>query len=1242
MVFEEDPDTGEIRLLEMYEPQGLTFSSTELKSVYLGAAVRQEEIRDEKAVDVFMQYAGETENHIYSESEQKQVFLADLASEIPDWAETKQVFSQEARPGAKPKIQGVSTGKKYKPVDKKVRPHLGDSPEHLRIERFEVGDPLEGAAPLPLDPGVWVPEGRYTQERRDDLHKKHQDMEMSDAERGILDWMVTKCNKAFAWEETERGSFRTDAFPPVKIATTAHTPWRLRNRPIPPGLHDKVCKMIKAKLDAGVYEPSNSSYSSRWFCVLKKDGESLRLVHALEPLNAVTIAHSGIPPATEDLAARFAGRAVGGTLDLYVGYDERLLDPKSRDLTTFQTPFGALRLVTLPMGWTNSVPIFHDDVTFILRPEMPGNVCVYIDDVGVGGPKTRYEDGKGGYEMMPGNSQVRRFMWEYFEILYRVLLRMQFYGGTFSGKKSVLVANEFTIVGHVCSYEGRRVNPERMKVILDWKVCHNVSDVKSFLGSVGTLRIFIKDFAKLAGPLNDLTKKEIPFEWGPEQVKSMQSIQAALKNAPVLKPIDHEKICALKLSVDTSYKAIGWYISVQDELGAWHYARFGSTLMNAREANYSQPKRELFGLMRALDENYYWLAGCRKLIVETDAKYIKGMLDKPGEMPNATVNRWVEHVRMYHFKLEHVAGKSFALADGLSRRPPQPDDEAKEPWDHSLEENDAPIAYSKVNKDDPDPLDFEEFKHDIDTRGGYAQEVLDLQCELQLVNLEVVPSEEWKIDESKREPYPENQRSAHAKREDSQIDCIREWLAPPHVRPAGMTRIEFENMVAKARSFYLHNGKLYRRKVNGKHQVVVRKEHRMYIMRAMHDALGHRGIYPTRENIVLRFWWPDVERDVSWYVTSCLACQERQKTLLRIPPVVTRTPPIFQVLHADVVQMSVPSNGCKYIVHGRCHTSQWMEGRPLRDQDGRSIGMWLFEEIITRWGCLLMIVTDNAGPFLRAIEWLKKKYGIVGITISAYNSQANGSIERPHFDVVNMLAKVCRGDLRKWYWYFAHIMWADRITIRKRFGVSPFYLVTAADPIVPLDIQEATWLTGQPTGLMSTEDLLVARAQALAKHKDFVEEIRGKIHEDKVKRVAKYELDHKATIKDYKFKPGDLVLVRNTSIESSLNRKLKPRYIGPMIVIHRNKGGAYIVAEMDGTIYGSTVGAFRLVPFYPRKSIELPSNIHDVIDRGPEALQELKKRAAGSNPLQDLAFDRMPKYAKKGETGDESDEESSS
>lgn len=57
--------------------------------------------------------------------------------------------------------------------------------------------------------------------------------------------------------------------------------------------------------------------------------------------------------------------------DLYVGYNKQKLDELSRDLTTFQTLFGAMRLTTLPMGWTNSVPIFHDDVTYILQDEMP-------------------------------------------------------------------------------------------------------------------------------------------------------------------------------------------------------------------------------------------------------------------------------------------------------------------------------------------------------------------------------------------------------------------------------------------------------------------------------------------------------------------------------------------------------------------------------------------------------------------------------------------------------------------------------------------------------------------------------------------------------------------------------------------------------------------------------------------------------------------------------------------------------
>ena len=110
-----------------------------------------------------------------------------------------------------------------------------------------------------------------------------------------------------------------------------------------------------------------------------------------------------------------------------------------------------------------------------------------------------------------------------------------------------------------------------------------------------------------------------------------------------------------------------------------------------------------------------------------------------------------------------------------------------------------------------------------------------------------------------------------------------------------------------------------------------------------------------------RFWWPDIEHDVTWYVKTCHRCQERSKR-------------IFQVLHADTVHMTPASNGCKYIVHGRCALSSWMEGRPLRKETARIVAMWLFEEIICRWGCLSEIVTDNgAGSLCRSHEMVGAK-----------------------------------------------------------------------------------------------------------------------------------------------------------------------------------------------------------------------------------------------------------------------------
>ena len=316
--------------------------------------------------------------------------------------------------------------------------------------------------------------------------------------------------------------------------------------------------MIKQKIEAGVYKSSNSSYHSQRFAVLKKDGESLRIVHSLEPLNKVTIAHSGLPAATEELASHFAGCACGGIFDLYIGYDERVLDVRSRDYTTFQTPFGALRLVTLSMGWTNSVPIFHDDITFILKDEIPHVTWPYIDDVPVRGPPHRYELPDGSCEVIPENPGIRRFVWEHLHNVNRVLQRIKYAGGTFSGKKSVVCADEIVVVGHRCSYEGQKPETKRLAVVMGWGDCHDKSDVRAFLETCGTFRMFIKDYAKVAAPINRLTQNNIPFVWGEEQRIAMAEMKRLLAESAPLKPIDYESEGAVVLSVDTSWMAVGF------------------------------------------------------------------------------------------------------------------------------------------------------------------------------------------------------------------------------------------------------------------------------------------------------------------------------------------------------------------------------------------------------------------------------------------------------------------------------------------------------------------------------------------------------------------------------------------------------------------------------------------------------------------------------------------------------------
>ena len=1085
----------------------------------------------------------------------------------------------------------LATTKKYKPVARKIRPVIGELPDRFRIIRNIIGDPLESLPTLNPKPPPFTPCGRYTQERME-LFDKINEGFLWPEERLLLHHFMMLHQDAFAWNDTERGHFREDFFPPIDIPTIPHKPWVQRNIPIPPGIYDEVCRVIQKKINAGVFEPSNSSYRSRWFCVVKKDGKSLRIVQSLEPLNAVTIQHSGVTPFTEQVAQSFAGRACGSMMDLFVGYDERALATSSRDYTTFQTPFGAHRLTTLPMGWTNSVPIFHDDVTHILQPEIPHCTQPYIDDVPVKGPATQYLNEDGEPETIKENPGIRRFVWEHFQDLNRIVQRMKYSGGTFSGFKSILCAREIMVLGHRCTPEGRLPDDIKVKAIVNWGPCRDLSDVRSFLGTIGVCRLFIKNFAHRAHHLVKLTRKGAEWEFGRNQLAAMEDLKEALLKSPALRPIDYHSESPVILSVDTSYIAVGYLLSQcdPDNPKFRYHSRFGSITLNEREARFSQPKLELYGLYRALRSLKLYLIGVRNLIIEVDAKYIKGMLSNPDIAPSASINRWILSILMFHFTLVHVPGSHHG-PDGLSRRKPQVGDE-EEP------EDDFDDWIDNVNG----------FMHIINLSPTIASA---LTATPPIINYAITSdhnqtkedNSDLSVTEEAITPYSVIPRSEIAIAADQRLEKVRDWLETLK-RPDGMIDPDYKTFMRYCTEFFVSDKRLWRKDSKGQHKIVVYQERRLFLINAAHNDVGHHGFYATNALLTERYWWPNLAQDIAWFVLTCRVCQLRKTQQVLIPPIVAMPAPLFSKVYMDTMHMPI-SGGYKYIVQGRCSLTHWPEWDLLRQETGRTLANWILNNIIYRWGLLLEIVTDNGPAFLKALSHLEKHYHIKHIRISGYNSRANGLVERSHFDVRESIFKACDGEESKWSTTAYSVFWAERVTVRRRMGCSPYFATTGTHPLLPFDIAEANYLLPPPASTLTTTELITKRAIALQKRRSQLAQLHSKVYNARLKAAVRFEKEHSHTIRDYDFKLGDLVLIRNTAIEKSLNRKMRSRYLGPLIVISRNRGGAYIVTELDGAVFDRPIAAFRVIPYFARTKLELPP-LDKLIDISRNRLAEME------------------------------------
>ena len=106
------------------------------------------------------------------------------------------------------------------------------------------------------------------------------------------------------------------------------------------------------------------------------------------------------------LTEQFLGAGIYTNLDFDIAFNQRKIDPTSRNMTIFNTLLGTFRLMVLPIGYTNSPQIMHNDVAFMLQDEIKGYTSIYIDDTGIKRLKTQYQAKDGLYEMMPDSDSI--------------------------------------------------------------------------------------------------------------------------------------------------------------------------------------------------------------------------------------------------------------------------------------------------------------------------------------------------------------------------------------------------------------------------------------------------------------------------------------------------------------------------------------------------------------------------------------------------------------------------------------------------------------------------------------------------------------------------------------------------------------------------------------------------------------------------------------------------------------------
>jgi hypothetical protein len=422
------------------------------------------------------------------------------------------------------------------------------------------------------------------------------------------------------------------------IPTGDVMPIRQKAYRMPPDAQEFVKKEIEAMKSKGIIQESSSPWASPIVLVPKNNGK-LRMCIDYRKLNKATKKDSYPLPVIDEVLAMLGKAKWFSSIDLASGYWQIKVKEEDREKTAFITKYGIYEFTVMPFGLCNAPATFQRLMDKVLRPYIGRIALVYLDDIVV------FSD---TFE------QHLKDLATIFETLKQAELKL-------NREKCHFFLQSIKFLGHVISKDGVQPDEDKIIKVKNFPEPKNLRQLRGFLGLASYYRKFIKNFSKIAKPLNQLLKKEERYEWKDAQQEAFETLKECLVTAPILQYPDFDK--TFYLYTDASGSGLGAVLSQFDDEGKEHVIAYASRSLTKPEMNYTTTEQECLAVVWAI-KHFYQYYGTRPFVLITDHSALKWL--KTTELKGRRA-RWIMDLESFNFEIKHRAGRKHNNADSLSR-----------------------------------------------------------------------------------------------------------------------------------------------------------------------------------------------------------------------------------------------------------------------------------------------------------------------------------------------------------------------------------------------------------------------------------------------------------------------------------------------------------------------------------------------------------------------------------------------